>query len=322
MINDLISPLPLTDEYVTRGADYILSLNTGYTEAELDELVKQENEIRGLKGLDPLLGRQLDKFREEEKQKSLYQLAGKYESSAFGMGSIFYDAAKKFYYEYQLGMTGEFKDEYKGNVTTKKIRPVEQEVIKNSLIFSSLFMLGLLPKEADQVTTKIVNMIKKNAMSESEYEKYEGFKKEYKREPGHLEMALIKSDKKQDYIENELNFIKDEGGLNLVQAKEYVKIFNVVNEVTPDDLSKIKEGQTANQILKSLKKEYKERISEEETETKEDGGEVLQPTKIKVGSEEILQPTKIKVGGEEILQPTKKEEESNEVFQPIKKLNP
>jgi len=322
MINDLISPLPLTDEYVTMGADYILSLNTGYTEAELDELVKQENEIRGLKGQDPLEGRQLEKFREEEKQKSLYQLAGKYESSAFGMGSIFYDAAKKFYYEYQLGMTGEFKDEYKGNVTTKKIRPVEQEVIKNSLIFSSLFMLGILPKEADQVTTKVVNMIKKNAMSESEYEKYEGFKKEYKREPGYLEMALIRSDKKQDYIDTELNFIKDEGGLSLVQAKEYVKVFNVTKEVTPDDFSKIKEGQTADQIIKSLKKEYKERISEEETETKEDGGEVLQPTKIKVGSEEILQPTKIKVGGEEVLQPTKKEEESNEVFQPIKKLNP
>jgi hypothetical protein len=318
MINDLISPLPLTDEYVTMGADYILSLNTGYTEAELDELVKNENEIRGLKGQDPLEGRQLEKFREEEKQKSLYQLAGKYESSAFGMGSIFYDAAKKFYYEYQLGMTGEFKDEYKGNVTTKKIRPVEQEVIKNSLIFSSLFMLGILPKEADQVTTKVVNMIKKNAMSESEYEKYEGFKKEYKREPGYLEMALIKSDKKQDYIENELNFIKDEGGLNLVQAKEYVKIFNVINEVTPDDLSKIKEGQTADQILKSLKKEYKERISEVETETKEDGGDVLQPTKKEGGVEEILQPIKQKVVSEEVLQPTKTEEESNEVFQPIK----
>jgi hypothetical protein len=179
-------------------------------------------------------------------------------------------------------------------------------------------MLGILPKEADQVTTKVVNMIKKNAMSESEYEKYEGFKKEYKREPGHLEMALIKSDKKQDYIETELNFIKDEGGLNLVQAKEYVKIFNVINEVTPDDFSKIKEGQTANQILKSLKKEYKERISEVETETKEDGGDVLQPTKKEGGVEEILQPIKQKVVSEEVLQPTKTEEESNEVFQPIK----
>jgi hypothetical protein len=318
MINDLISPLPLTDEYVTMGADYILSLNTGYTEAELDELVKNENEIRGLKDLDPLEGRQLKKFREEEKQKSLYQLAGKYESSAFGMGSIFYDAAKKFYYEYQLAMTGEFKDEYKGNVTTKKIRPVEQEVIKNSLIFSSLFMLGLLPKEADQVTTKVVNMIKKNAMSESEYEKYEGFKKEYKREPGYLEMALIRSDKKQDYIENELNFIKDEGGLSLVQAKEYVKIFNLINEVTPDDLSKIKEGQSADQIIKSLKKEYKEQISEVETETEGDGGEVLQPTKKEVVVEEILKPTEKKKEVEEVLQPTKINEEIEEVLQPIK----
>jgi len=318
MINDLISPLPLTDEYVTMGADYILSQYTGYTEAELDELVKNENEIRGLKDLDPLEGRQLKKFREEEKQKSLYQLAGKYESSAFGMGSIFYDAAKKFYYEYQLAMTGEFKDEYRGNVTTKKIRPVEQEVIKNSLIFSSLFMLGLLPKEADQVTTKVINMIKKNAMSESEYEKYEGFKKEYKREPGYLEMALIRSDKKQDYIETELNFIKDEGGLSLVQAKEYVKIFNLINEVTPDDLSKIKEGQTADQIIKSLKKEYKERISEVETETEGDGGKVLQPTEIKKEVEKVLQRTETKKVDEGILQPTKTNEEIEEVFQPIK----
>jgi ribosomal protein S18 acetylase RimI-like enzyme len=318
MINDLISPLPLTDEYVTMGADYILSQYTGYTEAELDELVKNENEIRALKDLDPLEGRQLKKFREEEKQKSLYQLAGKYESSAFGMGSIFYDAAKKFYNEYQLAMTGEFKDEYRGNVTTKKIRPVEQEVIKNSLIFSSLFMLGILPKEADQVTTKVVNMIKRNAMSESEYEKYEGFKKEYKREPGYLEMALIRSDKKQDYIEKELNFIKDEGGLSLVQSKEYVKIFNLINEVTPDDLSKIKEGQTADQIIKSLKKEYKERISEVQTETEGDGREVFQPIETKEKAEGVFQPIETKEETEGVFQPIETEEENSEVFQPIK----
>ena len=317
MINDLISPLPLTDEYVTMGADYILSLNTGYTEAELDELVKTENEIRGLKDLDPLEGRQLKKFREEEKQKSLYQLAGKYESSKFGMASIFYDAGLKFYNEYQLAMTGEFKDEYRGNVTTKKIRPVEQELIKNSLIFSALYMLELLPKEADQMTTKVVNMIKKNAMSESEYEKYEGFKKEYKREPGYLEMALIRSDKKQDYIEKELNFIKDEGGLNLVQAKEYVKVFNLINEVTPYDLSKIKEGQTADQIIKSLKKEYKERISEVQTETEGDGREVFQPIETKEEAEEVFQPIETKEETEGVFQPIETEEETEGVFQPI-----
>ena len=317
MINDLVSPLPLLDEYVTMGADYILSLNTGYTEAELDELVKQENEIRGLKDLDPLEGRQLKKFREEKKEESLYQLAGKYESSKFGMGSIYYDAAKKFYNEYQLAMTGEFKDEYRGNITTKKIRPVEQEVIKNSLIFSSLFMLGLLPKEADQITTKVVNMIKMNAMSEPQYEKYEGFKKVYKREPGHLEMALIRSDKKQDYIEKELNFIKDEGGLNLVQAKEYVKIFNLINEVTPYDLSKIKEGQTADQIIKSLKKEYKERISEVQTETEGDGREVFQPIETKEEAEEVFQPIETKEETEGVFQPIETEEETEGVFQPI-----
>ena len=318
MINDLISPIQLADEFVTMGADYILSLNTGYTEAELDELVKQENEIRGLKDLDPLEGRQLKKFREEKKQKSLYQLAGKYESSMFSMGSIAYDVASKFIDDCKLAANGEFKDEYRGNITTKKIRPVEQELIKNSLIFSSLYVLGILPKEADQITTKVVNMVKRNAMSESEYEKYEGFKKVYKREPGYLEMALIRSDKKQDYIETELNFIKDEGGLNLVQAKEYVKVFNVTNEVTPDDFSKIKEGQTADQIIKSLKKEYKERISEVETETKEDEEEVFQPTKKEVVVEEVLKPTEIKKEVEEVLQPTEINEEIEEVFQPIK----
>ena len=317
MINDLVAPLPLLDKYVTMGADYILSLNTGYTEAELDELVKNENEIRGLKGLDPLEGRQLKKFREEEKKESLYQLGGEYENSLFGMGSIFYDAASKFIDEYQLAMTGEFKDEYRGNITTKKIRPVEQELIKNSLIFSALFMLEILPKEADQVTTKVVKMIKRNAMSEPQYEKYESFKKEYKREPGYLEMALIRSDKKQDYIENELNFIKDEGGLSLVQAKEYVKIFNLINEVTPDDLSKIKEGQTADQIIKSLKKEYKERISEVETETKEDEGEVFKPIKKEAVVEEVFKPNEKEVVVEEVFKPIETNEETEEVFQPI-----
>lgn len=255
MINDLISPIQMTDKYVTMGTDYLLSLNTGYTEAELNELVKQENEIRELKDQDPMDSKQKEKFKEEAKNKSLYQVGSKYDDNAgLGMISIASDLYTKIYDDYILATTGGFQDEYKGNITIKKIRPIEQELIKNTLYFSGLFAIGLLPKESDQMVTKVVNMVKKNAMSESEYEKYEAFKKEYKREPVNFEMGMIRSDKEYEYISKEIEWVKREGGLNLAQGKEYIKLLNTIKEVTPSNLAEIKAGKTADQIVKSMKK--------------------------------------------------------------------
>ena len=255
MINDLISPIQMADKYVTMGTDYLLSLGTGYTEAELNELVKQENEIRELKDQDPMDAKQKEKFKEEAKNKSLYQVGSKFDDNAgLGMVSIASDLYEKIYNDYILATTGGFQDEYKGNITIKKIRPIEQELIKNTLYFSGLFAIGLLPKESDQIVTKVVNMVKKNAMSESEYEKYEAFKKEYKREPVNFEMGMIRSDKKYEYISKEIEWVKREGGLNLAQGNEYIKLLNTIKEVTSSNLAEIKAGKTADQIVKSMKK--------------------------------------------------------------------
>ena len=254
MINDLVSPLQLTDQYVTIGVDYLLSLNTGYTKSELDELVKQENEIRSLKDQDPMTDRQKEKFIQESKNKSIYQIGGNWDPKAgWGMASIAADLYIKIYDDYSLAMTGEFEDDYKGNITIKRIRPIEQALIKNTLIFSGLFAAGVLPKESDQMVTKVVNMVKKNAMSESEYEKYEDFKKEFKREPSPFEMGLIKSDKKYNYISKDIDWVNRKGGLNLAQGREYVKLLNIMGEVTTSTLLQIKAGQTADQISKSMR---------------------------------------------------------------------
>ena len=254
MINDLFSPIQLTDQYVTIGVDYLLSLNTGYTKSELDELVKQEDEIRSLKDQDPMTDRQKEKFIQESKNKSIYQIGGKWDATAgWGMASIASDLYKKIYDDIILANTGEFQDDYKGNVTIKKIRPIEQALIKNTLIFSTLFAAGLLPKESDQMVTKVVNMVKKNAMSESEYTKYEDFKKEFKREPSPFEMGLIKSEKKYDYISKDIDWVNRKGGLNLAQGREYVKLLNIMGEVTTSTLLQIKAGKTADQIAKSMR---------------------------------------------------------------------
>ena len=254
MVNDIVSPIQMTDRYVTMSTDYLLSLTTGDTEAELDELVKQENEIRSLKDQDPMTERQEEKFRQESKNKSLYQVGSKYDDNAgLGMISIASDLYKKIYDDYTLATTGEFQDDYKGNVTIKRIRPVEQDLMKNTLYFSALFAMGILPKESDQMVTKVVSMIKKNAMSESEYEKYEDFKKEFKREPSPFEMGLIKSEKKYDYISKDIDWVNRGGGLNLSQGREYVKLLNIMGEVNGSALLEIKAGKTADQISKSMR---------------------------------------------------------------------
>jgi hypothetical protein len=254
MVNDIVSPIQMTDRYVTMSTDFLLSLTTGDTEAELDELVKQENEIRSLKDQDPMTERQEEKFRQESKNKSLYQVGSKYDDNAgLGMISIASDLYKKIYDDYTLATTGEFQDDYKGNVTIKRIRPVEQDLMKNTLYFSALFAMGVLPKESDQMVTKVVNMIKKNAMSESEYEKYEDFKKEFKREPSPFEMGMIKSEKKYDYISKDIDWVNRGGGLNLAQGREYVKLLNIMGEVSSSALLEIKAGKTADQISKSMR---------------------------------------------------------------------
>lgn len=254
MVNDIVSPIQMTDRYVTMSTDFLLSLTTGDTEAELDELVKQENEIRSLKDQDPMTERQEEKFRQESKNKSLYQVGSKYDDNAgLGMISIASDLYKKIYDDYTLATTGEFQDDYKGNVTIKRIRPVEQDLMKNTLYFSALFAMGVLPKESDQMVTKVVSMIKKNAMSESEYEKYEDFKKEFKREPSPFEMGMIKSEKKYDYISKDIDWVNRGGGLNLSQGREYVKLLNIMGEVNGSALLEIKAGKTADQISKSMR---------------------------------------------------------------------
>jgi hypothetical protein len=254
MINDIFSPIQMTDRYVTMSTDFLLSLTTGDTDAELDELVKQENEIRSLKDQDAMTDPQEEKFRQESKNKSLYQVGSKYDDNAgLGMISIASDLYKKIYDDYSLATTGEFEDDYKGNITVKKIRPIEQDLMKNTLYFSALFAMGVLPKESDQMVTKVVNMVKKNAMSESEYEKYEDFKKEFKREPSPFEIGLIKSDKKYDYISKDIDWVNRGGGLTLDQGKEYVKLLNIMGEVNSSTLLEIKAGKTADQISKSMR---------------------------------------------------------------------
>jgi hypothetical protein len=254
MINDIISPIQMTDRYVTMSTDMLLSLTTGYNESELDELVKQENEIRSLKDEDPMDKKQEEKFRQESKNKSLYQVGNKYDDNAgLGMASIAYDLYTKISNDYSLAITGEFEDDYKGNITIKKIRPIEQDLMKNTLYFSTLFAMGILPKESDQIVTKVVNMVKKNAMSESEYTKYEDFKKEFKREPSPFEMGMIKSEKEYKYISKDISWVNRGGGLNLAQGREYVKLLNTIGEVTGRTLLEIKAGKTADQIVKSMR---------------------------------------------------------------------
>jgi hypothetical protein len=116
------------------------------------------------------------------------------------------------------------------------------------------FTTGVGLKEMGQVANKTYSIIKKRGLTEDQYEIYKSFKKEYKKEPNTYELKMIKSGKSYENISDEINFIDQQGGLNIKQGIEYSKLFDKTGFVTKDQFEKISKGMKYEDVIKTSKK--------------------------------------------------------------------
>jgi hypothetical protein len=150
----------------------------------------------------------------------------------------------------KLSDTGEFMDDYQGRETLKKLLPAQKESLYYDSKIMIAFSLGILPKDVATVVKKRVSKIKKKAVTEKQYERFDEVQKELKRDLKNWEIGLVKDKKEVGTAIDELNFIERNGGLTESQGLEYVKLMKLIGAPTVNDLDKIKRGMKASQILK------------------------------------------------------------------------
>ena len=258
LVADMASPNPLADDAVIFGADQLLAMFGSPSEGEIKQAIKDEEALREFLGKDPMTESQINKFKEKYIKDNTYQLAYNFtnsEEGKYGMFSIAADQYLKLAENSEMANNGTFTDDYMGTKTTKYLTDKDKSLAK--AVFYGLevpYTTGAGVKEMGQVANKTYSIIKKRALTEQQYETYKEFKKEFKREPQEWEIKMIKSTKSQDKLIDEVYFIQDQGGLSQKQGLEYLKVFNKIGPLIPEDYRLIVEGKSADYIIKKALK--------------------------------------------------------------------
>ena len=257
-VADLASPNPIADDAVIWTADKLLDMFGKPKKSDIDQAVADENEMLLLMDKDPMTEKQKRNFIEEFVKENTYQLSYNFtngEEGKYGMFSIAPDQYAKIMKNSEMALEGTFTDEYMGKETTKYLTDKDKAIAKS--VFYALeipFTTGVGLKEMGQVANKTYSIIKKRGLTEDQYEIYKSFKKEYKKEPNTYELKMIKSGKSYENISDEINFIDQQGGLNIKQGIEYSKLFDKTGFVTKDQFEKISKGMKYEDVIKTSKK--------------------------------------------------------------------
>jgi hypothetical protein len=258
LLADMTSPNPLADDAVIFGADQLLAMFGAPSESEIKQAIKDEDKIRDMLGKDPMTESQINKFKEQYIKDNTYQLAYNFtnsEEGKYGMFSIAADQYQKLAENSEMADNGTFTDDYMGKQTTKYLTDKDKSLAK--AVFYGLevpYTTGAGVKEMGQVANKTYSIIKKRALTEDQYETYKQFKKEFKRQPQEWEIKMIKTTKSQDNLIDEVYFIQEQGGLNQKQGLEYIKVFNKIGPLNPEDYRMIVNGKNSDQVIKSILK--------------------------------------------------------------------
>jgi hypothetical protein len=258
LLADMTSPNPLADDAVVFGADQLLAMFGSPSDSELKQAIKDEEALRELLGKDPMTESQINKFKEQYIKDNTYQLAYNFtnsEEGKYGMFSIAADQYQKLAENSEMANNGTFTDDYMGTKTTKYLTDKDKSLAK--AVFYGLevpYTTGAGVKEMGQVANKTYSIIKKRALTEQQYETYKEFKKEFKREPQEWEIKMIKSIKSQENLIDEVYFIQEQGGLSQKQGLEYLKVFNKIGPLIPEDYRLIVEGKSSDYIIKKALK--------------------------------------------------------------------
>jgi len=250
IVNDIVSLFPgMTDKYVTWGLNEALSFYPWMDDKEVKDAVKERNKILELKGEDPMDAKTEAEFIKNMKDEATYQVFEDDDRSG-GMYGIALNTYNELFDVSELATTGEFTDEYQGRETTKKLLESDREKVKYAVPFMIAYSTGLLPKDVGTISKNYINRIKKKAITEKQYERYDNVQKELGRNLKSWEIDIVKNKKETETAVDEIKFIENNGGLTERQGREYLKLMKAIGEPSVSDIVKIKNGQTADQLLK------------------------------------------------------------------------
>jgi hypothetical protein len=198
-----------------------------------------------------MTAKEKDEFIKEfvDSQKMVFEEYGSKQWIDLGTATIAFDKAVELYDMIAMTTTGKFKKEFNGNEVEKVMLPEDKSVMGVATAFSTLYNLGLLPREFNSEAMSIKKYVQKKAISEDQLEDYNTIKKETGNVDGY-KMDLLKSKMKIDNVLEEIEWIESKGGLTKEQSVEYSKLRKIQGEVYPSDLAKIKKGIKAEKIYK------------------------------------------------------------------------
>jgi hypothetical protein len=252
MVTDFLSPIPIADNTVVGGANYLLS-QLSVDQDMIDEAVSKKNLMLEVSGKEKMNDKEKQNFIEKYKQDREYQLFND-EKKSYGTIGIGYDTYKELMGNINTAYTGKYTQDYMGNESERFLLPKDQDNIKNAVIFETLFALGIVPRDVNTISKNIIKLSKKNSLTEKQYEKYEAVGKETGTKVTGWKMDLTKSKSKLETTVSEIEWIEEHGGLTEKQGKEYVKLSKAVDEVSYRELQKIQSGKTADQIINAYSK--------------------------------------------------------------------
>ena len=252
MVTDFLSPIPIADNTVVGGSNYLLS-QLSVDQDMIDEAVSKKNLMLEVSGKEKMNDKEKQNFIEKYKQDREYQLFND-EKKSYGTIGIGYDTYKELMGNINTAYTGKYTQDYMGNESERFLLPKDQDNIKNAVIFETLFALGILPRDVNTISKNIIKLSKKNSLTETQYEKYKAVGKETGGKVTGWKMDLVKSKSKTESTLEELEWIKEYGGLTEKQGQEYVKLSKVIGKISYMKLIDLQSGKTADQIIKYYSK--------------------------------------------------------------------
>jgi hypothetical protein len=253
-IVDVVSPLALADNYVLRLSNWVMS-SAGIGEPdkkEVDDYIKEENDIRKVKKLDPLNAEQEKKKREEFMKENSMQFYISDEAN-FGTLGIQWEKMSEAYDILAALKTGKYTND------RNQDKYFDKEGMSKLESIALLKMGGVIApvREFDQIANKSFKLLKdSNTMSEKKHDMIGEVKKKF----GKLDPVLEKLAEKKNKIstiEAEMRYINSyKGGLKGSKEKEeYAKLLDVISRPTDEMLDMIHSGKTAQYIIdQELKK--------------------------------------------------------------------
>jgi hypothetical protein len=250
IVNDIFSPIPMTDGITTWGLNQALAQYPWMTNKEIKDAIESRNKVLELKGESNMTEAEEKEFIAKIKEEATYQVFEDEFDRSYGMIGIAGSTYQELGEIGNLATTGEFTDEYQGRETTKKLLESDREKVKYAVPFMIAYSTGLLPKDVGSIGRNYVNRIKKKAITEKQFERYDAVQKDLGRNLKSWEVELVKAKKESETAVDEVKFIERNGGLTERQGREYLKLMKAIGEPSVSDIVRIKEGQTADQILK------------------------------------------------------------------------